>query len=68
MKKLLILVLVLLLLAITVGPVFADSDDAKHPDHCPGFDNNNGDGRISNHPIPPGWAAADPPGPLTPND
>jgi hypothetical protein len=63
MKKLLILVMVLMVLLAAVVPVFADSDEANHPEHCPGFDNNNGDGNIVNHPIPPGWAEADPPGP-----
>jgi hypothetical protein len=60
MKRLLILILVLLVLLAAVGPVFADSDEANHPSHpnCPG------EGTTCNHPIPPGWAATDPPGPL----
>jgi hypothetical protein len=66
MKKLLILVLVVLVLLAAVGPVLADSDEANHPEHIPGFDNNNGDGSISNLPIPPGWAETDPPGPNDP--
>jgi hypothetical protein len=66
MKRLLILILVVLVLLAVVGPVFADSDDANHPDHCPGFEDNPGNGNISNHPIPPGWAEADSPGPLNP--
>ena len=61
MKKLLILVLVvLLLLTITVGPALADSDHANHPGHCPGV------GAPHNHPIPPGYAGADAPGPNNP--
>lgn len=60
MKKLLIMVLVVVLLTITVGPAFADSDHAKHPSHCPGV------GAPHNHPIPPGYAAADAPGPIGP--
>lgn len=67
-KKLLLFMTVLLVLLAAGVPVFADSEDANHPDHIPGFDLNNGDGNISNHPIPPGWAEADPPGPLDPND
>jgi len=69
MKKLLIVVLVVLLLAITVGPAFAGSEDAPrgHPEHNPGWDNASRNGNICNHPIPPGWAAAPAPGPNNPN-
>jgi len=67
-KKLLLLMVVLLVLLAAGVPVYADSDEANHPLHIPGFENNNGDGNISNLPIPPGWAEADPPGPLDPND
>jgi len=70
MRKFLLLLLVVLLLLAVVVPVFADSEDAprEHPDHNPGWDNASRNGNICNHPIPPGWAEADPPGPLTPND
>ena len=67
-KKLLLLLIVLLVLLAAVVPVFADSEDAKHEDHIPGWDNASREGNIENHPIPPGWAEAAAPGPLNPND
>ena len=59
MKKLLLLLTILLLVLAIVAPAYADSEWAQHDDHCPGT----GDGRTE-HPIPPGWAEAAPPGPL----
>jgi len=57
MKKTILLVLVLLMLMMPVL-AYADSDHANHPDHCPG------EGAPHNHPIPPGYAGADAPGPI----
>jgi hypothetical protein len=70
-KRLLLLLLVLVLILAAVVPVYADCEAGEspcHPDHPPGFKDNPGDGKISNHAIPPGYAGADAPGPLTPND
>ena len=63
MKKLILLLLVLLLLLIP-AVVSADADHANHPDF-----NNTGSGENMNrHPIPPGWAETDPPGPIGGSD
>lgn len=60
MKKVMLLVLVVCVVLLIAGPVYADSDHANHPDHCPGV------GAPHNHPIPPGYAGADAPGPIGP--
>jgi hypothetical protein len=65
-KKISLLLLAALLLFLVVGPVYADWDNANHPDHNPG-DGASGSGYNDNHPIPPNDSGhADAPGPVGP--
>ena len=66
MKKALLLMLIVCAVLAIAAPVYADWDNAKHPDHNPG-DGTPGAGHNANHPIPPNDSGhADAPGPVGP--